>query len=332
MGSSATSPAPGEDKAVSASQSAAQCPGPLEPLVQRSIPGHQLLRWRREKLQLGGSPTELDWLLDLAGGVRWNTLQRLLLSPDQPVELDAPLETIEAIWQRHLHHGEPLQYMVGRCPWRDLELEVGPEVLIPRQETELLVELAMQLTGSEREGQGPALWADLGTGSGCLAAALAKAWPSSQGLAVDISSEALAIARRNLERLGLQSQVMLSQGSWWEPVRAHWGELTLVVANPPYIPDAVWRELDPVVRENEPSLALSSGADGLDAIRAIAADGAKALAPGGWLLLEHHHDQSQAVLQLLERFGLESAGAHADLEGKARFASARRPSEAESAS
>ena len=296
----------------------------------RSLSGHALLAWRSEQLRLGGRRDELDWLLDLCGGLSWNALQRLLLSPEQPVELTASLEEMAGLWERRLHTGEPLQYLVGRCPWRDIELAVGPGVLIPRQETELLVELAQVQIASQPETQGkdparePRLWADLGTGSGCLAAALARLWPSGRGFAVDVSPEALAVAGQNLERLGVLEQVELLEGSWWEPLRPHWGQLDLVVANPPYIPDEIWRGLDPVVREHEPRLALSSGADGLDALRLIAADAAAALAPGGWLLLEHHHDQSPAVLALLEHSGLQNPCAHCDLEGKARFASARR--------
>jgi release factor glutamine methyltransferase len=99
--------------------------------------------------------------------------------------------------------------------------------------------------------------------------------------------------------------------------------LELVVSNPPYIPTAVWAALDPVVREHEPALALDGGADGLDALRAIAKGAAVALAPGGLLLLEHHHDQSEAVMALLAAAGLEQVQAHVDLEGHRRFATAR---------
>lgn len=292
-----------------------------------SLTGHELLSWRRRQLQLGGGAAELDWLLDLQGGLRWNALQQVLLQPEQQINLAVPLEALEALWQRHHSTGEPLQYLVGRCPWRDLELMVGPGVLIPRQETELLVELALERMAGRRQGEGPALWADLGTGSGCLAAALARAWPNSRGIAVDLSDEALRQARQNLEQLGLLEQVELAHGSWWEPLQPHWGELELVVANPPYIPDAVWQGLDAVVRDHEPRLALSSGVDGLEAIRSIAADATNALAPGGWLLLEHHHDQSAGVLEILEGAGLQNPHPHNDLEGKARFASACRATE-----
>jgi release factor glutamine methyltransferase len=210
---------------------------------------------------------------------------------------------------------------VGCCPWRDLELAVAPGVLIPRAETELLVELASRCTAA----QPPRLWADLGTGSGCLAVALARLWPDSRGLAVDLSPEALAQAGANLTRHGLGERVTCRPGSWWEPLADRACALELVVVNPPYIPTAVWQELEPVVREHEPALALDGGADGLGALRAIAAGAARHLAPGGWLLLEHHHDQSPAVLALLRQAGLVEPRAHPDLEGKLRFAAARAP-------
>ena len=315
----APEPSPGAAQGLS--------PGPSDALCTAgcSVTGHELLRWRRRQLQLGGGTSQLDWLLDLQGGLSWGSLQQLRLNPDQPVELAVPLEAIAALWQRHHDTGAPLQYLVGRCPWRDLELVVGPGVLIPRQETELLVELSLMVLAGQPQSRQPARWADLGTGSGCLAAALARAWPSSCGIAVDLSAEALRQARHNLEQLQLLDRVELIQGSWWDPLEPHWGQLELVVANPPYIPDAVWRDLDAGVREHEPRLALSSGTDGLDAIRAITAGAGRGLAAGGWLLLEHHHDQSAAVLDLLEQASLQEPQAHADLEGKARFASARRP-------
>jgi release factor glutamine methyltransferase len=108
-------------------------------------------------------------------------------------------------------------------------------------------------------------------------------------------------------------------------VRDHWGRLQLAVSNPPYIPSAELQRLDPVVRDHEPWLALDGGQDGLEAIRRILAGAPSALAPGGVLLLEHHHDQSEAVLAVLGAAGLEAACAHRDLEGVARFVSARRP-------
>jgi release factor glutamine methyltransferase len=285
------------------------------------ISGHDLLAWRRELLLLGGRTANLDWLLDLAGGLGWGELQKLILSPERQVSLPGGRARVEALWQRHLRHGEPLQYLVGVCPWRDLELAVAPGVLIPRQETELLVDLALGAWEGDRP---PAYWADLGTGSGCLAIALARALPASLGLAADLSEEALRQASTNLASHGLAGRVQLLAGDWWQALEPWWGRLELVVANPPYIPTGQLAELDPVVRDHEPRLALDGGADGLVAIRRLIAEAPAALAPGGLLLIEHHHDQSHAVLALLRQAGLERALAQRDLEGVERFALAWR--------
>lgn len=286
-----------------------------------SIRGADLLDWRRGLLLQGGCAVALDWLLQQEAGLSWAALQRLRIDPDRTVELRVGLERLQMLWHRHCSHHEPLQYLVGRSFWRDCELVVAPGVLIPRQETELVVELAHCLS----ESAPPDVWADLGTGSGCLAIALAQLWPASEGLAVDCSAQALQLADLNLRRSALNRRVRLVHGHWWEPLRPWWGRLQLVVANPPYIPSSVWASLEPIVKNHEPRLALDGGEDGLDAIRTIAAGAVEALAPGGWLVLEHHHDQSSAVGTLLAAAGLVQVVAHADLEGKSRFAAARLP-------
>ena len=287
--------------------------------------GASVLSWRREQLRLGGAASALDWLLDLEGGISWQALQQLRLEPNSSVSLAVPLERLEAIWQRHCNGHEPLQYLVGQCPWRDLNLRVAPGVLIPRQETEWLVDLALHTWSQHSRSNGPQLWADLGTGSGCLAVALAQAWPQSKGVAIDRSAEALQQAADNLAAEAVSERVEIRLGDWWQPLQPWWGLLELVVSNPPYIPRAVWQELDPVVRDHEPALALVGGEDGLEALRAIASQAAEALAPGGWLLLEHHYDQSDAVAALLRSAGLKQVEAHTDLEGKLRFARAQAP-------
>jgi len=287
-----------------------------------SVTAEAVLAWRRSLLlqHPGGSAAELDWLLDLGAGLGWQALQQLHLHPQRPVVLQRSLAALAGLWQRHLEEHIPLQYLLGVCPWRDLNLQVAPGVLIPRAETELLVELALHLPQ-----QPPALWADLGSGSGALAVSLVRAWPHSQGLAVELSAAAREQAAFNLQAAAVASRVQLLAGSWWQPLAPWWSRLQLVVANPPYIPTAVWAGLEPGVREHEPRLALDGGADGLDAIRTIAAGTRGALAPGGWLLLEHHFDQADAVAALLAAAGLQQLGRHRDLEGQWRFASARAP-------
>lgn len=235
-----------------------------------------------------------------------------------------PLSQLEELWRRHRRTAEPLQYLLGRCPWRDLDLRVGPGVLIPRQETELLVELALELARPVAGGAG-LIWADLGTGCGALAVALAKALPAAQGLAVEASEVALGFAALNRAAAGVENCITLLRSDWWQALRPWWGKLDLVVANPPYIPSSVVEGLEPVVRDHEPRRALDGGSDGLQALRTIVGGAIQALAPGGLLLLEHHHDQSGSVAQLLVEAGLEAVEAHRDLEGVWRFASARRP-------
>ena len=296
-------------------------------MVSPPLKGSDLLAWRRRLLADGGHAADLDWLLDLAAGLRWQDLQRLQLDPDGvELTLDCSLDALEQQWLLHRHRQIPLQHLVGRCPWRDLELWVSPDALIPRQETELLVDLAVArglASPAPQWGRGR-IWADLGTGSGALAVALARQLSGWQGHAVDCSAAALALARRNLEAWADGMAWQLHQGSWWQPLRPWWGQLDLVVSNPPYIPAGVVDQLDPVVRDHEPRLALDGGLDGLDCCRLLLDGAAEALAPGGWLLLEHHHDQSEAVLALMTNAGLRDVQAAQDLEGISRFALARR--------
>lgn len=296
-------------------------------MVSPPLKGTDLLAWRRRLLADGGQAVDLDWLLDLAAGLRWQDLQRLQLDPDgAELTLDCSLEALEQQWLLHRKHQIPLQHLVGRCPWRNLELWVSPDALIPRQETELLVDLALArgLEFPAHKGDRVRIWADLGTGSGALAVALARQLSGWQGHAVDCSAAALALARRNLEAWADGMAWQLHQGSWWQPLQPWWGQLDLVVSNPPYIPAGVVDQLDPVVRDHEPRLALDGGLDGLDCCRLLLEGAAEALAPGGWLLLEHHHDQSQAVLALMTNAGLRDVQAAQDLEGIRRFALARR--------
>ena len=284
-----------------------------------TLTGTELLQWRRRQLALGGTAADLDWLIDLAGGIPWASLQRLLLDPSRTIAMVQSLDVLTQLWERHLQENVPLQHLVGLCPWRDLLLESSPAALIPRQETELLVDLAL----SYLKAAPPGRWADLGTGSGAIAVSLALAWPTASGHAVDLSCDALRLAARNFKRCAPNHNCSLHLGSWWIPLKTWWGTLDLVISNPPYIPISVVHGLESVVRDHEPHLALSGGEDGLDAIRAVVDGAPKGLAPGGWLLLEHHHDQSALVMQLMRDAGLVEVSAAADLEGTRRFALAR---------
>lgn len=322
--SSATSQEPLSLAGVSAADARVPSATGWVPGVEDVLPGSELLVWRRDLTRLGGDPGAFDWLLEVAAGVSPARLRALRLRPETLVPLNCSRRDIERLWHQHLAAAVPLQYLVGQCFWRDFALEVGPGVLIPRPETECMIDLAVDLwrQGGSHPPTG-LLWADLGTGSGCLAIGLARAFPGSHGLAVDLSPTALALAERNLVKVGLHNRVRLIAGDWFDAVKAWWGELPLVLANPPYIPSQAVNQLDPVVRDHEPRLALDGGGDGLTCIRRLVAQAPKALAPGGWLLLEHHHDQSPAVMTLFSHHGLVDVQAHSDLEGQRRFVCGR---------
>lgn len=212
--------------------------------------------------------------------------------------------------------GEPLAYILGRRGFWTLDLEVGPDTLIPRPETELLVEQAL----ARIDPALPARVADLGTGSGAIALAIAAERPLARVLATDRSPPALAVARRNAASHGLDGRVEFRAGDWFVPLA---GEVFDVVAsNPPYVADG-----DPHLARGdlrfEPPGALASGHDGLDDIRRIISAAPAHLAAGGWLLLEHGHDQGPAVRALLSEAGFDGVATVADLEGRDRVSVGR---------
>ena len=213
--------------------------------------------------------------------------------------------------------GEPVAYLTGSRGFWSLELQVSPDTLSPRPETERLVELAL-----ERLPPGPPLRvADLGTGSGAIALALALERPRASVLATDTSPAALAIARRNAVALGA-GNVEFRQGHWFEPLAGE--RFDLVASNPPYVAMG-----DPHLAQGdlrfEPASALSSGVDGLDDIRTIVRDAPAHLVAGGWLLLEHGLDQGAAVRQLLLQAGFAEATTARDLEDRERVTLGRMP-------
>ncbi|MBC7161599.1 MAG: peptide chain release factor N(5)-glutamine methyltransferase [Immundisolibacter sp.] len=225
----------------------------------------------------------------------------------------AALARFETLLQRRLA-GEPMAYLRGRQGFWSLELDVTPEVLVPRPETELLVELALA-----RMGECGRL-ADLGTGSGAIALALASARPHWQIVATDRSAAALAVAAGNAARLG--SSVEFRHGDWFAPLAGE--RFDLIVSNPPYIAahDACL-EGDGV--RCEPRAALVAGDAGLADLAAIIAGSATHLSPGGGLLLEHGADQAPAVRALLAAWAFDAIATHADLAGRPRVTFGRLP-------
>jgi release factor glutamine methyltransferase len=240
---------------------------------------------------------------------------------------DRQLAAWEALVRRR-QDGEPLAYLVGQKEFHGLSLVVDRRVLVPRPETELLVECGLEMLAScalasdpaassaTPDGNGEPLVVDLGTGSGAIALALKSARPSARVHGSDASADALDVARANARRLGLEIDWRL--GSWWEPWTAR--RFDLALANPPYIA-AGDRHLDAL--QHEPAAALVSGADGLDALRALIGGAPAHLRDGGMLWVEHGHDQAAAVRGLFERAGFRRIASRRDLAGIERCTGGR---------
>ncbi|MGM0412180.1 MAG: peptide chain release factor N(5)-glutamine methyltransferase [Pseudomonadota bacterium] len=211
-------------------------------------------------------------------------------------------------------NGEPVAYLLGRTGFHAIDLAVTPATLIPRPETEELVERALAL-GGER-----AHVLDIGTGSGAIALALAAARPNWTVTATDTSEAALAVATANAAERGLD-RVAFHTGDLFAGLAGPW---ELIVSNPPYVAAD-----DPHLAAGdvafEPRTALAAGPDGLDCLRRLAAEGPAHLAPGGWLLVEHGRDQGAAVRALFTEAGLAQVATHRDLAGQERFTEGRRP-------
>ena len=238
------------------------------------------------------------------------TANALIADPD--VVLD---EAQSIAFQSLVHRrqaGEPLAYLVGQAGFYGDVLTVTADVLVPRPETEDLVDWALEVL---RDRVAPKI-ADLGTGSGAIALALAGARPDAQIVAVDVSPAALSVAAGNRQQLG-RNNVEFVCANWYEGW-ASAESLDVIVSNPPYIPANDPHLVGDGVRF-EPRLALTDEADGLDAYRAIAAGALARLKPGGWLLVEHGHDQSEAIAQLFELAGLVNVMGRADLSGNPRM-------------
>jgi release factor glutamine methyltransferase len=286
----------------------------------RQLASQQIDPWIPDPLVRVERQRELDWLILRVAkldrlALRLGTLQNL-----SQVELTRSLSSLADLWQKRLQENVPLQYLLGTVAWRDFTLQVAPGVLIPRPETELLIDLAIAHQKNEFGN-----WADLGTGSGAIALGLARSFPSAVIHAVDCSEMALAIARQNAQNLGLTEQISFYLGRWLEPLAAWQGRLDGIASNPPYIPSEMVLTLQPEVVQHEPHLALDGGDDGLVAIREIVDRSPTYLRSGGVLLLEMMMGQGDTVAELLQAHGdYCEIQIHSDLAGIQRFAQAYR--------
>jgi release factor glutamine methyltransferase len=273
-----------------------------------------------------GSRAEARWLVEEVTGERWPPA---VASPAAGVTARAR-DRFEALVARRAA-GEPLQYVLGRWQFRTLDLMVDRRVLIPRSETEQVVEAALtELDAVAFDRSAPAgrmVAVDLGTGSGAIALSLAAERPRLQVWATDVSPGALDVAAANLAGLGgsAAARVRLAHGSWWAAVPEDLeGGIDLVVSNPPYISSADMTCLGAEVVAWEPRLSLEAGPTGLEALQEILSGAGHWLRPGGALVVEISPDQAIQAVELARDAGLARAGVRADLTGRDRALVARR--------
>ncbi|KAL6206019.1 hypothetical protein ACLB2K_023270 [Fragaria x ananassa] len=223
---------------------------------------------------------ELKWLVDDA------VHQEKLENGEGNIRLRVSLEEMYLLWKQRIEERRPFQYVVGCEHWRELVLCVQEGVLIPRPETELVVDLVGEAVEGN-EGLREGLWADLGTGSGAIAIGIARVLGScGRVFATDLSPVAVSVARFNVERYGLQDVVEVRQGSWFEPLKDVEGKLAGFVSNPPYIPSDNISGLQAEVGRHEPRVALDGGVDGMDDLLHLCRGAASMLRPGGFFALE----------------------------------------------
>jgi release factor glutamine methyltransferase len=283
---------------------------------------HSRVSGARENLREAGlSPAEADLGARLLAEhvLGWDAA-RYFTSGGDP-EPDGFATTYDALVLRRASR-EPLAYITGRQDFWDLTFEVSPDVLIPRPETELIVEAAIELLRERSADGSPLRIADACTGCGCLAVALARELPQAHVVATDVSEAALAVARRNAARHGVDARVRFVRADVLDGVA---GPFDAIVANPPYVRAGDRPGLQPEVREHEPAVALFGGADGVDIVARLVAQTPAYLSAGGYLIFEFGYGQDVAVEQLIAAApGLTMIGLRRDLQGIARTAVARR--------
>jgi release factor glutamine methyltransferase len=288
-----------------------------------TVSGAELWQWRSqaraEAIAIAVDRYEVDWLL-----MEISDLDRLALRLGSfqtlsSIGLTRSFAELQTLWRQRIEQRLPVQYLVGHSHWRQFTLKVSPAVLIPRPETELMIDLVLEAVEAQPE-LATGTWVDLGTGSGAIAIGLADALPDATIHAVDLSVEALAIATENAQICGFGDRITFHQGRWFEPIAAFQGQLAGVIANPPYIPTATILTLEPEVRQHEPHLALDGGADGLDDIRHLVTRGQEFLQPGGLWLVEFMATQGTRIEPLLNAAGYEQIRIVNDLASHDRFA------------
>ena len=272
--------------------------------------------WKKKQISKGGDNHSLNLLIDSLGGLSNIELNLLKINSEKNLNLKVNLDLIESFWDKHLNTSIPIQYLSGISFWRNLKLEVSNRVLIPRPETELIIDI---ISGIFKNKEEKITFVDLGTGSGAISIALALENPNWNGIATDIDKNAIEIASRNFANNSNQSNLKFYCGNWWDPLFNFKGEIDLAIANPPYIPQDTYEGLPIEVKNFEPKNALLGGEEGLDHINEIVKYAHLYLKDNGWLLIENHFDQGDRVKQLFFENRFTSVKVLKDFSGIGRF-------------
>jgi len=284
-------------------------------LEKNKGPGSAWFQGLGKRLEAAGSGNAKRALEELAAhvlGCKPLEIYFRKMTPEQGAELETLIARAEL--------GEPIQYIIGHVDFRGLEIHCDPRALIPRPETELLVDAVLSSISNQ---QSSIDIVDVCTGTGCIGLALASELPNATVTAVDISPDALALAKENAGRLGLSERFQCLENNLLEGIEE--ALFDVVVSNPPYIFSNVWKTLDPCVRDHEPQLALDGGEDGMDLIRPLVEQAARVLKPGGGLFIEMGYDQGPAVFQTLENSGFQNVRIIKDYSGLDRIVCGVRP-------
>ena len=297
--------------------------------MPETVSGEKLYQWRQWAIQTAQSnhisSDEVDWFLQGFSDLNSLSLRVGTYRNQSDIFLKVPFVTLTRKWQQRIEDRLPVQYLTGETPWRNFSLTVCSDVLIPRPETELIIDIAKTLAARSPLADQLKLghWADLGTGSGAIALGLAQQFPAATLHATDISPKALAVARQNAQQNALADRITFYQGSWLSPLAHLRDQLSAIVSNPPYIPSQTVVTLPPEIVGHEPHLALDGGPDGLNSIRTLVTNSIAYLQPGGIWLIELMDGQARAVTDLLaQQSHYSHIAIHQDLAGIQRFVSA----------
>ena len=274
-----------------------------------------LFLWIKDIKSSNQDIEDLYLLLDSIGGISKSDLFLLKLNHSKKVTLKIDFHTLKKKWIEHTQLSKPIQYISGISYWRNFKFELSTDVLIPRVETEQIIEIASDIFNHKKQ----ITFADLGTGSGSIAISLVAENSNWQGLATDIDINALNIAKKNHKNVAYESKIDFYCGNWWEPLFNHAGKINLGISNPPYIPRSTYERLPNSVKDFEPKKALYGGEDGLFHIKQIISNAPKFLVKGGWLILENHFDQSDKIKSLFREYGFDSLKTINDTFGIGRF-------------